>query len=517
MADLHFRFLHQLGTTLPLPGPGERLLLIESRDRLTDVRHHKQKLVLWLSAARHFAEEMRKAGHDVVYRRLEGAAGLDDLLLDALAEFRPERLHVVRPTDWADRQLVGRLSAMLGERLVLDEDRRFLTPPGFFAEWTRGRKQWRMEYFYREMRKLSGLLMAGTKPEGGEWNFDAENRENLPDGVPVPEAVRFAPDGITREVMALVEAEFPGHPGRVDGFGWPVTRSEALGLLERFIDERLARFGTYQDAMKTGEPMLFHAGIAAAMNIGLIDAREICKGAEAAYYRGDVPLNAAEGFIRQILGWREYVRELYLALMPEYREGNALDAERKLPWFYWSGETDLNCLRQAIAQTLEHAYAHHIQRLMVTGNFALLAGFRPAEVEEWYLAVYADAFDWVELPNTHGMALYADGGRMASKPYAASGAYISRMSDYCGGCRYDPKDSLGDRACPFNAMYWHFLDRNRERLRANPRLAMPYRTLERFSPERRAALNAKATRFLDGLEHKATAAPEPEPAQLSLL
>lgn len=516
MPDLYLRFLHQLGTALPLPEAGDSLLLIESRDRLTDVRHHKHKLVLWLSAARHFAKQMTATGHKVDYRVLAGAAGLEDLLLDAIAEHRPKRVHIVKPTDWPDRDLVAALGRVLGDRLVLHEDSRFLTPPGFFAEWTKGRKQWRMEFFYREMRKMSGLLMAGAKPEGGEWNFDAENRASLPDGVTVPESVKFAPDEITREVMALVDAEFPAHPGSTANFGWPVTRDEAVTLLDRFIDERLPSFGTYQDAMKTGEPLLFHAMIAAAMNIGLIDADEICKRAEAAYYRGDVPLNAAEGFIRQILGWREYVRELYLALMPEYREGNALKAERPLPWFYWSGETDLNCLKQAIGQTLEHAYAHHIQRLMVTGNFALLAGFRPAEVEEWYLAVYADAFDWVELPNTHGMALYADGGRMASKPYAGSGAYISRMSDYCEGCRYTPKDALGEKACPFNAMYWHFLDRNREALKGNPRLAMPYRTLERFGPERRAALNAKAIRFLDGLEGKGDA-PAPEAQQLSLL
>jgi deoxyribodipyrimidine photolyase-related protein len=516
MPDLYFRFLHQLGFALPLPEPGDTVLLIESRDRLTDVRHHKHKLVLWLSAARHFAEEMRASGHVVDYRPLTRAAPLADLLRDAIAEHRPTRVHVVKPTDWQDRELVAELGKMLGDRLVLHEDSRFLTPPGFFAEWTSGRKQWRMEFFYREMRKMSGLLMAGTKPEGGEWNFDAENRASLPAGVVVPDAVQFAPDEMTREVMALVEAQFPDHPGRTENFGWPVTRGEALTLLDRFIDERLRNFGTYQDAMKTGEPVLFHGMIAAAMNIGLIDAREICKRAEAAYYRGDVPLNAAEGFIRQILGWREYVRELYLALMPAYRESNALRAERPLPWFYWSGETDLNCLKHAIDQTLEHAYAHHIQRLMVTGNFALLAGFRPAEVEAWYLAVYADAFEWVELPNTHGMALYADGGRMASKPYAGSGAYISRMSDYCSGCRYDPKDALGEKACPFNALYWHFLDRNREVLKGNPRLAMPYRTLERFAPERRAALNAKAIGFLNGLEGKGTA-PAPAAQQLSLL
>ncbi len=517
MPELYLRFLHQLGTTLPLPGADDTLLLIESRDRLADIRHHKHKLVLWLSAARHFADEVREAGHKVDYRKLQSDVPLSDMLLDAIAEHRPARVHVVKPTDWQDRVLVAALGRMLGDRLVLHEDSRFLTPPGFFATWTNGRKQWRMEFFYREMRKMSGLLMAGAKPEGGEWNFDAENRASLPAGLIVPEPVRFAPDTLTLDVMALVEREFPEHPGHTENFGWPVTRGEALALLDRFIGERLSNFGTYQDAMKTGEPVLFHGMIAAAMNVGLIDAAEICKQAEAAYYRGDVPLNAAEGFIRQILGWREYVRELYLALMPDYRDTNALAAERPLPWFYWSGETDLNCLKQAIGQTLEHAYAHHIQRLMVTGNFALLAGFRPAEVEEWYLAVYADAFDWVELPNTHGMALYADGGRMASKPYAGSGAYISRMSDYCGGCRYDPKDALGEKACPFNALYWHFLDRNRELLKGNPRLAMPYRTLERFGPERRAALNAKAIRFLDGLEGRASAVAGPAPAQLSLL
>jgi deoxyribodipyrimidine photolyase-related protein len=357
-----------------------------------------------------------------------------------------------------------------------------------------------MEFFYREMRRETGLLMEGDDPVGGKWNYDAENRAALPKGVVPPEPLRFAPDEITREVMALVAGRFGAHFGDVAGFAWPVTARQARAALEDFITHRLPRFGDYQDAMAAGQPTLFHALVSTSLNIGLLDPMEACRAAEDAWRDGRAPLNAVEGFIRQILGWREYVRGLYWQLMPGYAEHNALAAHRPLPAFYWGAPTSMRCMQQAIAQTRDLAYAHHIQRLMVTGNFALLAGLAPAEVNAWYLAVYADAFEWVELPNTHGMAIHADGGVLASKPYAASGAYINRMSDYCGGCAHDPKQATGPRACPFNALYWDFIARNADRFATNPRMAMPLRTLAKMDPRKVAGLRAEAARFLATLD-----------------
>jgi deoxyribodipyrimidine photolyase-related protein len=356
-----------------------------------------------------------------------------------------------------------------------------------------------MEHFYREMRRRHGLLMEDGAPAGGVWNFDAENRKRLPAGTRVPDRPRFVPDDITGQVTRLVAERFPDGFGDLDSFGWPVTREQALEALAGFIDQCLPHFGDYQDAMKDGQPFLFHSLLAPALNIGLLSPLEVCRAAEKAWRSGAAPLNAVEGFIRQILGWREYVRGLYWTFMPGYAEANALEAHRSLPEFYWTGETPMRCLRQAVADTRRHAYSHHIQRLMVTGNFALLAGIAPRAVERWYLAVYADAVEWVEMPNTMGMALHADGGRMASKPYAASGAYIDRMSDFCGACEYDVRRKSGPGACPFNYLYWAFLIRNEQRLSGNPRMAMPYRTLATWSEGRRQACLDEAEQFLAGL------------------
>jgi len=379
------------------------------------------------------------------------------------------------------------------------EDDRFLCPRRDFAAWADGRRQLRMEYFYREMRKRYGLLLDDGEPAGGAWNFDAENRKRLPDSVTPPTPPRFDPDAITEAVLDLVAARFGDHFGELMPFWFAVTAAQAEQAFDAFLASRLADFGDYQDAMRQDEAFLFHSVISLYLNAGLLQPLALCRKVEAAWRQGRVPLNAAEGFIRQIVGWREYVRGIYWREMPGYAETNALWASRPLPGFYWTGETDLNCLAQAIRQTRREAYAHHIQRLMVTGNFALLAGIAPKEVEEWYLAVYADAYEWVELPNTHGMTLFADGGLLASKPYAASGKYIDRMSDYCKHCRYDVKQSVGPTACPFNSLYWHFLADNREVLKGNPRLGMIYKTLDRMSEDKRAALMAQASDFLDRL------------------
>jgi deoxyribodipyrimidine photolyase-related protein len=367
-----------------------------------------------------------------------------------------------------------------------------------------------MEFFYRDMRRRTGLLMTPDgEPEGGRWNFDAENRKRLPNGVAVPSPPGFAPDATTAAVIDLVRQRFTNGFGDIDGFNFPVTAREAEAALADFIAHRLPGFGDWQDAMQRDQPFLFHAVISPALNIGLLDPLEVCRAVEAAWRAGDVALNAAEGFIRQIIGWREYVRGIYWLRMPEYGTLNALGAERPLPEFYWSGATDMACMAQVVRQTRRDAYAHHIQRLMVTGNFALLAGLHPDAVDEWYLSVYADAYQWVEMPNTRGMALFADGGMLGSKPYAASGAYINRMSDYCRDCAYDVKQATEANACPFNFLYWDFIARHAERLAGNARMTMPLRNWERMPADRRGAIRARAAAFLAELEAGGPAAAAP--------
>jgi deoxyribodipyrimidine photolyase-related protein len=353
-----------------------------------------------------------------------------------------------------------------------------------------------MEHFYRLMRRKTGLLMDGDQPVEGRWNFDAENRKPAGDDLFLPQPLRFAPDPITREVLDMVAARFPDRFGTLEPFWFAVTREEALAAFDHFLKAALPRFGDYQDAMLAGHRFLFHAVISPYLNAGLLDPLELCRAVEAEWRAGRVPINSAEGFIRQIIGWREYVRGIYWWRMPGYERENALDAHRPLPAFYWSGETKMACMAACIGQTRDEAYAHHIQRLMVTGNFALLAGIDPHELHRWYLAVYADAYEWVELPNTMGMSQFSDGGLLASKPYAASGAYISRMSDYCGNCAYDVKAKEGPKACPFNLLYWHFIARHRTRLLRNPRMAQMVRTWDRFAPERQEKLSRGAEAFL---------------------
>jgi deoxyribodipyrimidine photolyase-related protein len=395
-----------------------------------------------------------------------------------------------------------------GLPLDVREDRHFYGSVREFAAHARGRKSLRMENFYREMRRRHGVLMQGDEPEGGQWNFDADNREAFGAEGPgrVPPRTRFEPDTITREVIALVEQRFAGHPGRLDDFAWPVTRAQALAALDRFIAERLPLFGRYQDAMWPGEPWLYHAHLAAALNLKLLNPREVVDAAVAAYRAGAAPLAGVEGFVRQILGWREYVRGIYWTRMPAYGALNALRAHADLPAWYWTGETAMACLRDAIGQTLQHGYAHHIQRLMVTGLFALMYGAQPQQVHAWYLAVYVDAVEWVELPNTLGMSQYADGGLMASKPYVATGKYIQRMSPYCRGCRYDPAQRTGDAACPFTTLYWDFLMRHATRLASNSRMALQVKNVTRLSDADRQAIATRAAAIRRGevgtVEHR---------------
>jgi deoxyribodipyrimidine photolyase-related protein len=380
------------------------------------------------------------------------------------------------------------------------EDDRFLCTHAAFNQWAKGRKELRMEFFYRDMRRQTGLLMRGDEPEGGKWNFDSENRKPAKGSTHMPMPPRLSPDATTQEVIALVKDAFADNPGELEPFWFAVTQAGAMQALEHFLDHSLPHFGETQDAMLQGEYFLHHAVIAPYINLGLLDPLEVCHKVEERYQQGLVAISAAEGFIRQIIGWREYIRGIYWLKMPGYVETNALGATRNLPEFYWTGQTRMNCVAQVVKQTMEEAYAHHIQRLMITGNFALLAGLDPKQVHAWYLAVYADAFEWVELPNTIGMALHADGGLLGSKPYAASGNYINKMSDYCKSCAYDVKQRTGEGACPFNALYWNFIALHVKRFEKNPRMSQTVRTYERFDEAEKNRIAESAETFLKNLK-----------------
>jgi deoxyribodipyrimidine photolyase-related protein len=480
------------------------VLMAEVNAEATFVKYHKKKLVLIYAAMRHHAADLIAQGYRVHYFTLDdknGPKSLGAALEQAIAIYHPEQVVVTEPGAWRVLDEMRSWSERFGLPVIIREDDRFFASRERFARWAAGyKKTLRMEFFYRELRKETGLLMQDGKPAGGEWNFDHDNRKALPKRVSAPARPSFPPDAITREVMTLVERHFGSHFGDLEPFDYPVTREAALDALEWFVDHALADFGTYQDAMRQGEPLLFHSHLSALMNCGLLDPREVCEAASYAWLEGQAPLNSVEGFIRQILGWREYIRGVYWLRMPAYGRLNALGATHKLPWFFWSGETEMNCMAQAIGETRRNAYAHHIQRLMVIGDFCLIAGLAPDEVQEWYLIVYHDAYEWVEMPNVVGMILHADGGFLASKPYAASGAYIDRMSDYCRHCRYDVRKRTGQDACPFNFLYWDFLARHRNRFETNQRMAMMYRTLDRLEPGELKQIRSQAETFLVDLD-----------------
>lgn len=480
------------------------ILMMEVWDEATYVKHHKAKIALIFSAMRHFAADLRAAGWQVDYTTLddpENVGSFTGEVARAIERHAPGAVQVVEPGEWRVRMMMEEWADRFPCPVEILADDRFVCSIAEFAGWAKDRDHLTMEFFYREMRRKTGLLMtAEGKPVGGRWNYDKDNR-NPPRGrMEPPDRPHFAPDAITQEVVALVTERFGDHFGRLDRFDWPVTRAEAGEAAAAFLAERLPLFGDFQDAMVHGEDQLWHSLLSTSINLGLLDPLELCRAAEAAYEAGDAPLNGVEGFIRQIIGWREYVRGFYWYEMPLLADANALGAHRPLPEFYWTGETDMRCMADCVRSTRENAHAHHIQRLMVLGNFALLAGIYPPAVADWYLVVYADAYEWVELPNVAAMILFADGGRLATKPYAASGAYINRMSDYCSGCAYSPDIKAGPGACPFNPLYWHFMVRNRERLAANRRIGQVYATWDRMSAERQAAYLESAEKVLDSLE-----------------
>ncbi|WP_120715881.1 cryptochrome/photolyase family protein [Tsuneonella amylolytica] len=480
------------------------VLMMEVWDEATYVKHHKAKIVLIFSAMRHFAAELEADGWTVDYVRLDdpdNAGSFTGEVVRAVERHEPERVRVVEPGEWRVRAAMDEWADKLACPVEILPDDRFVCSIAEFADWADGRDHLTMEYFYREIRRKTGLLMtADGKPAGGAWNYDKENRKPPKGEMVAPERPRFEPDDTTAEVIALVEDRFGDHFGSLDNFDWPVTRDQAEKAADAFLARRLGKFGDYEDAMVHGADQLWHSLLSTSINLGLLDPLELCRRAEAAYDAGDAPLNSVEGFIRQIVGWREYIRGFYWHQMPALAEANAMGAHRPLPEFYWTGETDMRCVADCIRSTRDNAHAHHIQRLMVLGNFALIAGFDPQQVADWYLVVYADAYEWVELPNVAAMILYADGGKLATKPYAASGNYINKMSDYCGKCAYSPNVKTGEGACPFNPLYWHFMDRNRAALEKNHRIGRIYSTWDRMSDDRRAEYLDSAEAILQGLE-----------------
>ena len=475
------------------------VVMAEVAEEAGYVKHHPKKIALIFAAMRKFAKALKEDGWEVRYTRLddpENAGSIVGELLRRAEETDAPGVICTEPGEW---RLYNKLKHAPIKTHILTDDR-FIASHKEFEDWAEGRKALRMEYFYREMRRKTGLMMDGDEPAGEKWNFDHENRKPAPEEVTHDGPLWFEPDAEVEEVLALVEDRFADHFGDLRPFGFATTRPQALKALAHFVEKALPKFGDFQDAMLEDSDFLYHAVLSPYINLGLLGPLEVCKAVEKAWKDGNAPINAAEGFIRQIIGWREYVRGIYFLEGPDYTGRNVLKQERDLPAFYWGAETKMNCVAYAVGQTQKQAYAHHIQRLMVTGNFALLAGIDPAQVHEWYLAVYADAYEWVEAPNVVGMSQFADGGIIASKPYVSSGSYINRMSDYCKGCAYSVSKKTGEGACPFNLLYWHFLDRHRDRFEGNGRMGQMYATWDRMDKDRRDTVLQEAEDWLKRLD-----------------
>ena len=496
MKNLILLFKDQLSlslTALKRARPGiDTVLCLESVESAP--AHHQKKIAFALACMRHFACTLREEGFNVKELSVTHQRKYPSLLEEIIPLFEEgnyQKIIVTEPSEWKTLEEIKKLQTQIPIELL--EDDRFLASKSDFRRWAHNKKQLRMEYFYREMRQRYRILLDDEgKPEGGKWNFDQENRKPPKGQLHFPKRLAHRASSILKEVLALVEHEYSTHFGTLRPFYYALTREEALLELEDFIENILPHFGDYQDAMVAGEPYLYHSLLSSYLNIGLLLPLEVCQRAQDAYYQGKIPLNAAEGFIRQILGWREFIRGIYWLEMPNYGKLNFLKATNKLPSFYWTAETSMFCVHQAVTHTQEHAYSHHIQRLMITGNFALLAALDVREVQEWYLGVYSDAYEWVEMPNTLGMALFGDGGIVASKPYAASGKYIHRMSNYCPHCSYDPNLLLGERACPFNALYWDFMARHASLFEKNQRLNTILATWRKFPKEKKEAIQEQA-------------------------
>ena len=464
------------------------VVMIEATSRATWRKYHKQKLVLIFSAMRHFADELRDKGYTVDYHE---ADSFQDAWNDHFKRYDPEEIHYTAVTDAAMEKKL--LQFGQGHKLVEHSDVPLFYLTKKEAVDTLGSAPWRMDRFYRQMRKRFDVLLEDGKPRGGKWSFDADNRQPPKAGLTFPPPIHFRPDAITKDVIRKVETDFADHPGDITPFVWPVTRAEARRALTRFVEERLETFGPYQDAMLSDNPDMSHSLLSAAINIGLLTPDEVVQAAVAS----DAPLASIEGFVRQLLGWREYMRAVYVALMPGYESVNTFKHERDLPSYFWDAKTDMRCVHHSVKPVIERAHNHHIQRLMVLGNFATLFEVSPQQTSDWFNEMYIDAYDWVVLPNVLGMALHADGGRLATKPYVASGKYIDKMSDYCKECKYNPKHTTEDDACPFNALYWHFIDKHEERFEKNQRMKMMVRNWQGRDDAVKADILAKAKQTLD--------------------
>lgn len=493
---------HSISSLAEIDKKNDVVLMAELIEEFTDVKHHKKKIAFMLSAMRHFAIELQNAKIKVDYISLDNSCNTGSLQSEvkrAIQKHQPKKIIITSPSEYLTLKNIQQWQNDFDLPVEIRADDRFLYTPEEFREWADSRKQLRMEYFYHEVRKRYNIFMNGNEPEGGKWNYDIENRKTPSLDLSIPKTYQSQPDNITLEVIELVNKYFPNHFGDLYPFYFAVTKNNAKEVLDKFIKERLICFGDYQDAMIEGEPWMFHSHISFYLNCGLLTPLECVKAVENAYYQNQAPINAVEGFIRQIIGWREYIRGIYWLKMPEYKKENFFNATKNLPDFYWHGNSKMNCLNQCIKETKENAYAHHIQRLMVLGNFALIAGIDPAQVNEWFLIVYADAYEWVELPNVSGMILFADGGDLASKPYAASGNYINKMSNYCKNCYYNVSKKNGQDACPFNYLYWDFIARNRKKLESNHRMSMVYRTYDKMDVNKKDAISLDSRVFLDKL------------------
>jgi len=477
----------------------DTIIMSELKSDAVNVKHHKKKLVFLFSAMRKFSKELEKKGLNVQYTKLtdkKNTHTIEGEIKRHLKHNTHKAIVITEASEYHNQQVLLSLEKALNIEVVIRKDDRFLCTHERFSQWAKDRKQLRMEYFYRDMRKQYDVLMAENEPLGGQWNFDKDNRSPPKKSLLVPAPFKTKPDAIIDEVKDMIENQLFDHFGEIEPFFFATTRKGAVSALAHFIDNRLADFGTYQDAMLENEPWMYHSHISFYLNCGLLLPLECIEAAEEALYQKKAPINAVEGFIRQILGWREFIRGIYWLKMPQYETQNFLNASTPLPEFFWTANTDLNCIKQVILETKENAYAHHIQRLMVIGNFALIAGLDPKEVNEWFWVVYADAYQWVELPNVSGMALFADGGVLGSKPYASSGAYINKMSNYCKSCRFNVKEKVGENACPFNYLYWDFLERNRNTLSSNPRLGFMYRMLDNMDVGNKKRIAQSANNFL---------------------
>lgn len=506
MKSLRLILGDQLTHSLPILSDfkeGDQVLMMEVYDETSYVPHHPKKIAFLFSAMRHFYEELLERGIEAHYIKLSSSESKDsfgETLRNYLDKHAFDEIQVTEPGEWRVLEEFQTLKDSLEIPLKVLPDIRFFCLIEDFKEWVKGKKSLLMENFYRLQRKQYGILLEEDgEPTGGQWNFDKENRKAIKGDIKMPRPMHFKHDKVTEEVLGLVSERFSNNFGSLDGFWFAVTHTQAERALNHFIEYALPQFGDYQDAMKEGEYYLFHSALSQYLNCGLLTPREICQAVEEAYNEGKVPINSAEGYIRQVLGWREFIRGIYWTYMPKYGRLNALGAKRPLPKLYWGGDTKMQCMKCVVKQTEEEAHSHHIQRLMVTGNFALIAGLDPTEVCEWYLAVYADAYEWVELPNTLGMALFADGGIVGTKPYAASGSYINRMSDFCKTCEYHVKEKIGGKACPFNYLYWDFLMRHESRFRKNNRMKMILSHLDRMDPSDKKAIKQQTQKFLDSL------------------